>query len=484
MSEACFAATRALCNTCGQLTDAKIVFRDGRVLLVKWCPEHGRSEALVCSDQDWYLRSLPYIKPQTLPEDFSVQTRGACPGASCGLCPGHQQHTCVPILEITDRCDLSCPICLVGCDAPGGVNEAAPKEMTPDQVDLALEELLRCEPRVNMLTLSGGEPTAHPDFVEILKRVARPEIGLLSVSTNGLRLSRDDDMIKRLRDAGAVISLQLDGFSPATYEALRGRADLADVKRRVIDRVLELGGSLSLTVTLARGINEAELDPILKLLFSSDQVLSMMVQPLARTARSGERFPPHDPLEILTIPDVVRLLAAHSDGVLEQSDFTPLPCSHPSCFALTYLLCGDDVRMPLPRVVEAESYLDIIKNQALLNTDADTLLTIKDSLYELWTSNGLIPNQDAVLKTVKQVLLDLNALGGDPEPREVLRLGTRHIKSIFIHHFMDRYTFDLSRAVKCCNHYPQADGRLLPVCVRNNVDPALLARDLAGEGAR
>lgn len=342
--------------------------------------------------------------------------------------------------------------------------------MTIKETDQALDALLRCEPRINMLTLSGGEPTAHPRFDEVLERVLRPEIGLVSVSTNGLRLARDEALIKRLRDLGVVISLQLDGFSPEVNQRLRGRAELGELKRRLVERVLELGGRLSLTVTLARGVNEAELAPILELLFTREQVLSVMVQPLARTALSGDRFGEHDPLQILTIPDVVQLLAAHSGGVLEASDFTPLPCSHPSCFALTYLLATDHgACVPLPRIVEPESYLDIIKNQALLNTDADTLLTIKDSLYALWTSEGLIPNQEAVLRTVKQVLLDLNRLGGDPTHRDVLRLGTRHIKSIFIHHFMDRYTFDLSRAVKCCNHYPQPDGRLLPACVRNNV---------------
>jgi uncharacterized radical SAM superfamily Fe-S cluster-containing enzyme len=299
--------------------------------------------------------------------------------------------------------------------------------------------------------------------------VRRKEIGIVSVSTNGLSLARDEDLIRALRDRGVVISLQLDGFQPETTERLRGRRDLGEIKRRLVERILELGASLSLTVTLARGVNEHELPGILQLLFQHERVLSVMVQPVAHAGRAAEQ-PTGDPVDALTVPDVVRLLAQSSGGALEPEDFTPLPCSHPACFALTYLMKTEAGELiPLPRIVEAESYLDIIKNQALFNTDTDTLLRVRDSLYALWSSDGIIPNRDAVLKTVRQILLDLNRLGGEPAHREVLDLGTRHIKSIFIHHFMDRYTFDLSRLIKCCNHYPQTDGRLLPACARNNL---------------
>lgn len=460
--EQLFSATRGLCHTCGVLCDAKIVFRGERVYLVKHCGEHGRSEALISSDKQWYLRSLAYIKPGTDPFERSVSEFRGCPSLSCGLCPAHQQHTCVPIFELTTECDMRCPICLVG--------EGGHEHRTLDEIDAMTERLLRCEGTVNMLNLSGGEPTRHPRFLEIVDRLqARPEIGILSVSTNGLRLARDEALLDALCERDVVLSLQLDGFTSETTERLRGRADLGPLKRRVIERVLARGGKLSLTVTLAKGINEHELPELLSLLFVHDQVLSMMVQPLAHTGRAPTNYT-FDPLDVLTIPDVVRLLADSSAGVLTQEDFSPLPCSHPTCFALTYLMKTEGGELvPLPRVVETESYLDIIKNQALLSTDSDTLLQVRDSLYALWSSDGIFPHREPVLRTVRNILLELNALGGRPEHSEVLTLGTRHVKSIFIHHFMDRFTFDQSRVIKCCNHYPQPDGRLLPACVRNNM---------------
>jgi 7,8-dihydro-6-hydroxymethylpterin dimethyltransferase len=297
----------------------------------------------------------------------------------------------------------------------------------------------------------------------------RPEFGIVSVSTNGISLAEDPDLIRALRDRGVVISLQFDGVLEETYHRLRGRGDLAAIKLRLIDQMLALGAQFSLTMTLAKGVNEPELPGVLRLLFNHDQILSLMVQPLSHHGEYLQN-PTADFQETMTISETVRLLAEASAGVLRESDFTPLPCSHPSCFALAYLLKTDDQRLvSLPSVIELEPYLDIIKNQALLNTNTDSLIQIKDALYSLWSASGQIPNRESVLKTIKQILLDINRIGPSAAPREVLSLGPRHVKSVFIHQFMDRFTFDLSRVIKCCNHYPQADGRLLPACVRNNL---------------
>lgn len=458
--ERVLAATMALCNSCGALVEAQTAVRRGRVWLIKWCPHHGRTEALVSSDENWYRQSLGYVKPATPVRACSVTERGACP-SQCGLCPGHEQHTCLPILEITESCDMDCPICLV--------DSGAKRHVPLPEISRVVDELRRCEGTLNMLTVSGGEPTMHPELFEVLRLLDRPEIGIISLSTNGLRIAHDDELVQRLKAHNVVVSLQFDGFDPETWKRLRGNAMLYDVKRRALDRLFASGIRVSLTTTLARGVNEHELDPILKLFFGEDLVVSLMLQPLSHSPRARrEGF--DDPVEVLTIPDIVDLVARHSHGALVRSDFTPLPCSHPSCFALTYLLKsleGDFV--PLARVLPRDVYLDTIKNQALLNTDNETLGRAQDALYELWSSSAIVPNRDAVLKTVRRLLLDLNALGKAPSHRDVLSVGVEHIKSIFIHHFMDRFNFDLTRVKRCCNHYPTAPGRLLPACVRNNV---------------
>jgi uncharacterized radical SAM superfamily Fe-S cluster-containing enzyme len=452
--DACLSATRGLCHTCGRLVDAKLVARGERVVLVKWCPEHGLCEGLVSSNCTWTARAAGYLKPGTNPSARAVADYRGCP-TSCGLCSEHQQHTCVPLLEITSVCDLDCPICLVD----GRVKPA----LTLPEVDRILDTLVACEGKLNMLTLTGGEPTRHPQFLEIVDRCLRPEIGIVSISTNGLWIERNQDLVRALRDRGVIISLQLDGFAAEPNRRLRGRPDLGERKRRAVERVLELGGRLSLTFTLAKNTNEEELPGVLRLLFNEQQILSLMIQPLACM---GPR--PASDLDRLTLPDAVALLASSSGGILREADFTPLPCSHPTCFALTYLLkLNDGSLVSLPSLIDAESYLNLVKNQALVGTDRESLENLRDTLYRLWSSDGIMPQRDSLLQTMRQLILDLGR-PSDQGHRQVLELGTRNIKSIFIHHFMDRSNFDLSRVVKCCNHYPQTDGRLLPACVRNN----------------
>ena len=261
-----------------------------------------------------------------------------------------------------------------------------------------------------------------------------------------------------------VISLQLDGFDDKACQRLRGQPGLGERKRRAVERVLALGGRMSLTFTLAKDTNEHELPAVLQLLLQEEQILSLMVQPLATM---GPR--PASDLDRLTVPDAVALLAKSSGGVLAESDFSPLPCSHPYCFALTYLLkLTDGSFVSLPSILDAETYLNLIKNQALVGTDRENLQDLRDALYRLWSSDGIMPQRESLLATMRQLILDLARPGAPMGHREVLELGTRNIKSVFIHHFMDRSNFDLARVVKCCNHYPQTDGRLMPACVRNN----------------
>jgi uncharacterized radical SAM superfamily Fe-S cluster-containing enzyme len=191
-----------------------------------------------------------------------------------------------------------------------------------------------------------------------------------------------------------------------------------------------------------------------------------MFQPLSHTGR--REGPPLEPEDRLTIPDVIRSIAGASAGRLERDDFTPLPCSHPACFALTYLLRLEDGSLtPLPRLVSVETCLDIIKNRSLPGLDGGSFARIKDGLYEIWSSSGTAPDSQKVLSTIKSMVQEISGAGREFSPRAALAVGERRIKSIFIHHFMDQDNFDLARAVRCCSHYPLADGRLMPACAYN-----------------
>ena len=454
------ATTRGVCPVCRRLLPASILRQGQAIRLERDCPEHGRSLSLLSSDADFYLKSLSTIKPGTVPLEFSTRIRDGCP-ADCGLCPSHEQHTCMPIIEITGRCDMDCPVCLV--ESGSGPRRAG--DLGLDEVGAILDTLVRAEGTLELINLSGGEPTLHPEIRDIVRLCGRPEIVRTSISTNGLRLAEDDALLDFLIAHNVLVSLQFDGFSGDVYRRLRG-ADILAAKEKVLEKMEKRQAPLSLVVTVAKNVNEGEIAGVLDYFFRHDHVVSLMFQPLSHTGR--REGPPFDPHDRLTIPDVIRLIAAGSGGRLERGDFTPLPCSHPACFALTYLLRLEDGSLtPLPRLVSVETCLDIIRNRSLPGLDSGSFARIKDGLYEIWSSSGTAPDSQKVLSTIKSMIQEVSGAGREFSPRAALAVGERRVKSIFIHHFMDEDNFDLARAVRCCSHYPLPDGRLMPACTYN-----------------
>jgi uncharacterized radical SAM superfamily Fe-S cluster-containing enzyme len=259
-------------------------------------------------------------------------------------------------------------------------------------------------------------------------------------------------------------------------------------KLQLIATGARLNAPMSLTATIAKGINDHQVPAIADLLFQNDHLLSAMFQPAAYTGHAALLKRPAD---ATTIPEVIAGLRGAGNGAVSPEDFSPLPCSHPACFSLAFYLKGEGGRfLPIKRLISAERYLGLIQNRAIFGTDADSFQQVTDAVYDLWAGPAApvgksrlalepagcepgVPcacNQfmsEQALKAVRNLLT--KATAGGYSPRRALELGERSVKSIFIHQFMDPDTFDLSRARKCCQVYPQPDGRLIPACVHNNL---------------
>ena len=449
-------ATTSLCRACGRMVAARVEADDEGVWLHKHCPDHGVQIARVYGDGAAY-RDLGRIgRPASVPMAFATTGADGCPD-SCGLCPEHEQHVCMPIIEITDCCDLACPICLVG--------DSGSRHLTRRQVSRMLDGLIESEGQIGVATLSGGEPTLNPEFREIVEEcVSRKEILRVSVSTNGLSLARDPDLMRFLADRSVVISLQFDGLRGEVYRALRGR-DLSTEKMRVIELAGEIDAPMSLTATVVRGVNEDDLSDVVELLFEREYILSVMFQPMAYAGR-GEAIP--RPRDAVTIPDVIDAIEGAAGGLVARDNFTPLPCSHPACFSLAFYLRTDPGRfVPIKGLVGVDRYMDIMANRALFGTDAESFEQIQEAVYDLWSGpSGMTPDSQQTLGAVRR-LLRAATCGEGYNAGRALAAAERSIKSIFVHQFMDRDTFDLARVRKCCNVYPQPDGKLIPACVNN-----------------
>ena len=297
--------TQSLCRTCRRLIPAQVMIEDGSVWFHKICPEHGFQKARVHGDADAYMKLGDYHSPATVPQEFATASKG-CPD-SCGLCPEHEQHVCLPILEITDHCNMECPVCLV--DNPGK------RHLTRAEVAPMLDALIRSEGRIDVLNLSGGEPTVNPHFRGIVEEcLSRKEILRVSVSTSGTVLVRNDDLLRFLADRRVIISLQFDGISDDVYQKLRGQPMLAE-KLRLIDACASLNAPMSLTATVAKGINDHQVGAIADILFENDHILSAMFQPAAYNGNGAQMERPLD--------------ASTTFNVIPQSSQTVWNCQSP-----------------------------------------------------------------------------------------------------------------------------------------------------------
>jgi 7,8-dihydro-6-hydroxymethylpterin dimethyltransferase len=434
---------------------AKLVVKDGGVYLHRFCAEHGESESLAHSDISNYLSTLRYVKPAWVPQVFSGDSKLPCPEA-CGFCSRHEQHLCMPIVEITSQCNLDCPICLV--------NAGSYKEMTLEEFERLLDRLIEAERQIDVLNISGSEPLCHPRFLDFVDAALnRKEIVRVSISTNGLLLLDDDSLLSRMADRSVIISLQFDGFDDSAYRVLRGKP-LLDIKMRILDKLAERNISTSLTMTAAGSINEDQFGKILELFFSRDHIVSLMVQPLAFSGRASSFA---GQASRLTIPDIIRRLAASGNPAVKASDFIPLPCSHPLCFSLAFYIADQERNfVSANQLFQLDRYLDALSNRVIFGLDVEEQERLKEIVYDLWSGPaGNAPDGAGVLKTIRALLRELPC--GCFNPRQTFSLMERRIKSIFIHAFQDCETFDLARVRRCCNAYPQPDGRLMPACAHN-----------------
>ena len=448
-----FKMTMSTCPECLKIVQAQVVFEDNKVYFLKYCSEHGDSKALVSEDAEYYQNAFQYIRPGSTPLHFSTAVKEGCP-TDCGLCPAHQQHTCLPIIEITDHCNLQCPVCIV--------NNQYSNHISLKDFQGIIDLLIKAEGTLETITLSGGEPTSHPQFFELVDMATRPEIGRISVVTNGILLARSKEFCEKIKEKNVYVILQLDGFDDEIQKTIRG-VPLMDIKYKALEHLAELNIATQIAFVPARGVNEHQLGQAVKMLMERDHVLSLLIQPLARTGHGGGLFP-LDPMDRLTIPGVIKAIDDQTNGMVAREDFIPLPCSHPLCVSLTYLLKMDDGSyLPFPRFVDMKKNLDLFQQSATLEANDKTETALQGAINDLWSASGEIPNSDKIIKALRRALLEMFPSKAMKKP-EMLRMAERQAKTIFIHHYMDRHDFDLERLMKCCHHYPQIDGRIMPAC--------------------
>src|SRR5438552_17575679 len=368
-----FELTRSICPQCRRVIDAHILLRDNKVYMRKRCPEHGPFEGLVYGDAQAYISAARFNKPGTIPLAYSTPIQHGCP-LDCGLCPDHQQHACLGIIEVNTACNLDCPVCFADSGhQPDGFS------LTLAHVESALDAFIAAEGDPEVVMFSGGEPTIHPHIVEFVQLATDKGIGLVTLNTNGIRLAHDRRFVAALAaiDPKPRIYLQFDGLEEATHHKIRGR-DLRAAKAAALDHCAEFGLTVILVPAVERGVNEHEIGPIVRFGMAHPAVKGVAFQPVTHSGRHV----PFDPTQRVTNADVIHALADQLPEWFRVSDFVPVPCCFPTCRSITYALVDGDQVVPLTRLIDVEAYLDYITNRVMPNPD------VRRALEKLWSASA------------------------------------------------------------------------------------------------
>src|SRR6266849_9690 len=343
--------TRSICPKCRRVIDAKILLRDNKVFMAKRCPDCGPFEALVYGDAEAYTSFSKFNKPGTIPLAFgSLIEEGG--HHDCGLCPDHQQHTCLGIIEVNSACNMACPLCF---------SEAGPGfSLTLEEVEAMLDDFMRTEGSPEVVQFSGGEPTIHPQIIDFVKAAKDRGIPYVMINTNAKRIAHDDRFLEQLNEVRPSIYFQFDGFDTETYRIIRGEPGVLEEKLRALDRLASIGLSVTLVPAIERGVNEHEIGKIIDLAIQHPAIRGINFQ----TAFHAGRHMQHDPLQRITIPDVLKLIEQQTAGKFLVSDFIPVPCCSPTCNSVTYAFIDGEQVTPLSRIVNVYDYLDYITNQS------------------------------------------------------------------------------------------------------------------------
>ena len=437
--------TTSRCPVCHEPCPAE-VWRTGgippKVFLKRTCPRHGEASVCIASDARFYwlakgksenaccsgllncCQSAAGSNPGTL-------GRNADPGDALGVM--EKLATCLCLIEIVHSCNLSCPTCF--SNSPVGTGQKV--DAVPlDDLRHRIQGVIDRKGGIEILQLSGGEPTLHPQFFELLRWLQdHPKIDYVMLNTNGVRVASDEAFARELGTAFRYGSFQLyqqfDGVQELGQQLLRG-ADLRATRECCLARCREM----NIPVTLAMTVTPENLPFLwdaIEFGLTFPTVRGICFQPMFGSGRIPNPSALNSqPSTRLNTADIILAATGQSSGKLRFDDFTPLPCGDPNCAAIGYLLKING------QIRSVSDFIDFKNVQGFLGTK------------------------------VRYKLEDLMKCGCESEPLgELLKqfeLDETHTFRLFIKPFMDAATWDEDRIDRCCTHVIRPDGKLDSFC--------------------
>jgi uncharacterized radical SAM superfamily Fe-S cluster-containing enzyme len=427
-----------LCSQCHERVEARVFEREQQVWMDKHCPQHGSQEVLISTDAEFYLQQRNMALRAGSPQRTNTETIKGCP-FDCGICPDHKQHSCITLLEVTSNCNLSCPICYADSSPRNGGHRDL------DTLCRMLDDIVLNEGQPDVVQISGGEPTTHPQILEILAAARARPIRHLMLNTNGLRIAQSAEFAEKLKQftPGFEVYLQFDSLNGEACKTLRGR-DLVAEKRRALDRLEALGLSTTLVVTVQRGVNDQELGSLIEFALGYRCVRGLTLQPVQHAGRATD----YDPARHRLTLSEVRQAVLDQHPLFAPADIVPVPC-HPDCLAMAYALKLEG---------RATALTGLISKDALIEAASDTITlekhpAIRRELNDLLSAGHSPESAAAGLGRLLCCLPDLKSAAS---------LSYENVFRVMIVQFMDADSLDVRSVKRSCITIANPDGRVIP----------------------
>lgn len=429
--------TQSLCETCLAVVPTKIIFQNEKVYYQKRCAEHGVQKTLVSTDIEYFKRCKEYLKPGDMPSQFQTAINQGCPH-DCGLCPDHEQHSCLALFEIIDECNMRCPVCFAN-SAPGLGN---PRTM--EQIELMLQTLLASEQQPDLVQVSGGEPTLHPQLMPILRRLKASPIRHLMLNTNGIRIARDPQLVEELASLkpGFEVYLQFDSLKVNALQNIRGQ-DMRNIRRQALEKLEQYNISTTLVCVVRKGVNDEEIGEIIQFAQQWQCVRGITFQPVQDAGRNEDAKPANR----MTLSEI-RTRIIEADNPFGDADMIPLPC-HPENISIGYGIRMDKQIIPVTGLLPREELLKGVDNTITFEKSVG----LKEAFFKLFSLDACSEQTTEKLETLLCCLPRIQSKGG---------LTYDNVFRIVIMSFMDKYDFDLGSIKRSCTHFVEPNGKIYP----------------------
>lgn len=468
--------TTSVCPVCLKKIKAVVAEKNGKVVIIKECDEHGKVNDTYWARADIYHKAEEYKKPSSKPFQDNCPT-----GCGVNKCNKHISTTVMAVIDVTNDCDLRCPICFANASKPE--DHYKPSLAT---VKKMLKFLKDQDPHPLAVMFAGGEPTIRDDIVEIVK-MAHDLKFMILLATNGIRMSNEPELVKDLKKAGLnIVYLQFDGVTDSPYQKLRG-AKLLPNKLRLVELCRKNDIEIILVPTLQGEINDNEVGDMIKFAAKNvDIIRGIVFQPMSFTGRTPESVKRKNRIDNSLL---AQRIEEQTNGMIMEEDLFPVSVMvpplkimnsflskiwppftpSPYCGLWNWILVskrGKHMFTPINRFLKFESFMSDLKilNQLIEKKKVSKIGIYLRLLFASFRSlDWRKVHREAGLLNAVKTLMQIHT---DPS-YDSLGYIRRRLLLIGCMAFMDPYTFDVERAHHCVIHYTTPDNQIIPFCVYN-----------------